>query len=253
MHTDLATFQREFAAAVISGRESEFDCLPGFAVYRNNSTMAAIDALAAAYPTVLKILGELAFHEVALGFFRSNPSKSPVMAYYDEIFVTYDDLQTRSARFPYLSDIARIDRMRIESHLAHDPFDARGLDPAQISDLEWAQIEAVLRPSTRFRWFATPAPSAWSALQQNTIRDVTPPPRSPNGILFTRRFGAVEAMAIDRVDFCLLKGLAQRRSVANAALRATEAASQANVGAAFKRLLDSGAIHFFKKKTEKDR
>jgi hypothetical protein len=229
------------------------DWLPGFAVYRNNSTTAAIDVLAGAYPTVRKILGKSAFNSVALGFFRSNPPKSPVMAHYGDRFAAYGDLWTRSARFPYLSDVARIDRMHIESHLTHDSPHDRGLDPAQISDSEWAQTEAILNPATRFRWFATPAPSVWLALQRNAVRDVVAPPRDPNGILFTRPFGAVEAMEINRVDFRLLKGLAQGRSVADAALHAAEAAPQANVGAAFKRLLDSGAIHSFRMKTEKAR
>ncbi|CCJ07586.1 DNA-binding domain-containing protein [Methylocystis sp. SC2] len=247
MHADLATFQRDFAAAILSGGESEFDRWPGFAVYRNNSAMAAIEALAGAYPTVRKILGEFGFRMLALDFFRSNPPTNPVLASYDDRFAAHGDLRTRSARFPCLTDIARIDRMQIESHLAHDPPDAAGLTVSQIADVEWAQAKAVLHSATRFRWFATPAPIAWLALRQNAIEDVASPPRGASGILLTRPFGAVEAMVIDRVEFLLLHGLAQGRSVADAALRAAKAHPEENVGAPFKRLLDSGAIHYFEK------
>jgi len=248
MHADLATFQLDFAAAILSGAESEFDRWPGFAIYRNNSAMAAIEALAGAYPSVRKILGEFGFRKLALDFFRSNPPKSPVLASYDDRFAAHEAIQTLSARFPYISDIARIDRMQVESHLAHDPPDTAGLEVSEIADLEWPQVKAVLHPATRFRWFATPAPIAWLALRQNTIENVSSPPRVASGILVTRPFGAVEAMVVDRLEFLLLDGLAQGQSVADAALCAVEASPEGNVGAAFKRLLDSGAIHYFEKR-----
>jgi len=248
MHADLATFQRDFAAAILSGAESEFDRWPGFAVYRNNSAMAAIEALAGAYPTVRKVLGEFGFRKLALDFFRSNPPHSPVLASYDDRFAAHADLQTLSARFPYLTDIARIDRMQIESHLAHDPPETPGLDIVKIADADWARITAVLHPATRFRWFATSAPIAWLALRRNAIDNVASPPRGASGILLTRPFGAVEAMAIDRVEYLLLDGLAHGGSVAEAATRAAEEQPEANIGAGFKRLLDSGAIHHFENK-----
>lgn len=248
MHADLATFQRDFAAAILSGAESEFDRWPGFAVYRNNSAMAAIEALAGAYPTVRKILGEFGFRKLALDFFRSNPPRSPVLASYDDRFATRRDLETLSVRFPYLADIARIDRMQIESHLAHDPPEEAGLDVEKIADADWETIVATLHPATRYRWFATPAPLAWLAFRQNSVEDVVPPPRGVSGILLTRPFGAVEAVAIDRIEYLLLEELAQGASVAAAATRAAEEQPEENIGAGFKRLLDSGAIHHFEKK-----
>lgn len=248
MHADLATFQRDFAAAILSGAESEFDRWPGFAVYRNNTTMSAIEALAGAYPTVRKILGEFGFRKLALDFFRSNPPTSPVLACYDERFTAHGDLQTLSARFPYLTDIARMDRMQIEAHLAHEPPEAAGLEATQIADAEWARIKAVLHPATRFCWFATPAPLAWLALRQNAIEDVVSPPRGQSGILLTRSFGAVEATVIERIEYLLLDGFALGQSVADAAIHAAGVQPQANIGAAFKRLLDSGAIHYFEKR-----
>lgn len=160
--------------------------------------MAAIEARAGAYPTVRKILGEFRFRKLALDFFRSNPPTSPVLACDDKRFVAHRDLQTPSARFPYLTDIARIDRMQIESHMANEPGEAVGLEVSQITDAGWGQIVATLRPATRFHWFATPAPLAWLAFWQNRVEDVVSPPRGASGILLTRPFGAVEAMVIRR-------------------------------------------------------
>ncbi len=245
MHADLASFQRDFAAAIISGAQSEFDRWPGFAVYRNNSTMAAIEALAGAYPTVRKILGEFGFRQMAVSFFRTRPPESAVLAECGARVVDHAGLHRLSARFPYLADIARIDRMMVEAHLASDALDGAGLDPARIAGMEWAAVTAVLHPATRFRWFTTPAPSAWIALRQSATRDVDAPPRRSEGILLTRSYGAVEAMPLDRVEYLLLEGLAQRSSVADAALDAADTQRGANIGSAFKRLLDSGAIHCF--------
>lgn len=250
MPVDLATFQRDFAAAVLSGAESELDHWPGFAVYRNNSTIAAIEALAAAYPTVHKILGEFEFRQIALNFLRSHPPESAVLAQYGAGFTDVPEFRMLSACFPYLADIGLIDRMQVEAHLASDAV-GEGLDPARITDAEWTQVTAALHPATRFRWFATPAPSAWIALRQSAARDVAASPRGGEGILLTRPFGAVEATLIDRVGYLLLEGLSQGRSVADAALEAAEAQHGADMGRAFKRLLDSGAIHRFERRETK--
>lgn len=248
MHADLASFQRDFAAAILSGAESEFDRWPGFAVYRNNSTVAAIEALAGAYPTVHKILGEFGFRQMAANFFRTSPPESAMLAEYGARVVDHAGLHRLSARFPYLADIARIDRMLIEAHLANDASDGAGLDPARIAGAEWGAVTAILHPATRFRWFATPAPSAWIALRQSATRDVDAPARRSEGILLTRPYGAVDATLIDRIEYLLLTGLAQGHSVADAALGAAKMQHDANIGSAFKRLLDSGAIHCFEVK-----
>ncbi len=72
------------------------------------------------------------------------------------------------------------------------------------------------------------------------------PPRGASGMLLTRLLGGVEATVIDRVEYLLVNGLAQGQSAA-AAFHAAEAHPEANIGAAFKRLLDSGTIQYFEK------
>ncbi|KAF0127523.1 MAG: hypothetical protein FD139_3546 [Methylocystaceae bacterium] len=250
MPANLAAFQRAFAKAMVSRGASEFDRSPGFAVYRNNATTSAIEALAGIYPTLRKILGDSGFSAMARDFFRSNPPQSPVLAEYGEGMVDYAGFDARCARFPYLADIAAIDRMQIESHLADDAPDEIGMHLGQVSDDEWVKVFAVLHPATRFRWFVTPAPSAWLALRGDTIPDAVLPWRA-EGILLTRPDGAVEAMLIDQLEYLLLGGLARGESVATAAIAAAVASPGADIGPAFERLLGSGAMRCFEKK-EKD-
>ncbi len=89
MQPELAAFQRAFAAAILSVAASEFDRWPGFAVYRNTSTVGAIDALAASYPATRAILGDAEFRELAFAYFRDDPPANPVLAEYGLGFVDW--------------------------------------------------------------------------------------------------------------------------------------------------------------------
>jgi len=112
-HADLASSKRDFACRDPFRVESEFDRCPALPDYRNNSAMQRCEALAGAYPTVLNILGEFNFRKLALDYFPHGAAGKSVLASYDERFAARRDLETLSARFPYLSDIARIDRMQL--------------------------------------------------------------------------------------------------------------------------------------------
>ena len=248
MRPELAAFQQSFAAAILSGTPSGFDRWPGFAVYRNTSMVAAIDSLAASYSATRAILGDADFRELARAYFRDNPPATPVLAEYGAGFADWLEQRLPTDRQPNVADVARIDRMQTETHLAEEPDDACGIGAAAISEEAWMMVVAVLHPAARFRWFATPAPSVWLASRDFAAPKEFATAGTEEGILLTRPRGAVEALLIARAEHQLLMRLQRGESVGQAAIAAACACPRADIGASFKRLLESHAIHHFQRK-----
>jgi hypothetical protein len=241
MRSDLATFQRRFAEAVLTGSESEFDHWPGFAVYRNNSVVSAVEALGRAYPTVRKIMGDAHFREVALGFFRAHPPRSAVLAEYGAGFADRLEPISRFTPLP-LADLARIDRMRVEAHLSVDPQSDAHMRRDDIGASDWMTMIAVVHPATRFQWFATTAPSAWLALRNRSVEEIGTPTLGSEGALITRAAGEANVIRIDRLEYLLLAGLAEGGPVGPTAIALAVEHPDFDLGAAFRRLLESGAF-----------
>jgi len=250
MRSSLSTFQRAFASAIVSGAPSDFDRSPGFAIYRNTSAVAAIEALAAGYPATRAIVGELDFRQLARAYFRSDPPATPILAYYGEGFADWLDWRPDASHPSYLPDVARIDRLQLESHLAADPDEVDLLAPADISDDEWTRVAAVLRPAARFRWFDRPTPSIWLASRASCAPDQITPDWKPEGILLTRPGGAVDACVLNRMEFELLEAFVANETVGDAAIAIAKRRPSGDIGAAFRRLLSSGAIHGFRRKEQ---
>ena len=58
-------------------------------VYRNNVTVSLIDALAATYPAVRRITGDVFFRAMARSFVRAAPPSSPLLFEYGREFPAF--------------------------------------------------------------------------------------------------------------------------------------------------------------------
>ena len=117
-------WQRAFAAALqdpaapVPPLFAPCDAPARFAVYRNNSAIAAIEALKSQFPTVLRLVGDEAFRGAARAFARKTPPTSPVLAEYGEEFPDFlaGFLERHGGtEVPYLPDIARLDRAALQA------------------------------------------------------------------------------------------------------------------------------------------
>lgn len=153
------------------------------AVYRNTVLHGAVEALRANFPVVEQILGAEMFASVAVDFASECPPQRPVLALYGSRFADWLEEQPWAADLPYLSDVARVERLRVECLAAADA------DP-----LPNEQARALLRdpgarlrlhPSVRFDWLRTPAMSIWLAHQQPVGSEIAPEWKA-EGALFVR-------------------------------------------------------------------
>ena len=94
-----------------------------FAVYRNNSVVAALSALKAQFPTVALLIGEEAFAGLARAYADRHPPRSPILGAYGDAFARFvaeflDECGEQA--LPYLPDIARLDWAKIKALRAEE-------------------------------------------------------------------------------------------------------------------------------------
>jgi hypothetical protein len=233
---DLATFQRAFIRSI-----SETPACSGAAVYRNTALLGVVDALRANYPVAEAIIGEAMFANIASEFASAHPPRTPVLAEYGKGFATWIRQQPWSVETPYLSDVARLERLHIEALFAADtmPLSAdmmAGVDPG-----DWQHLQLQLHPATRFGWIRTPALQIWRAHQGN-LPSTFAPDWHAEGALFARPHGEVTAHILDLAAYRFLGSICRGKTIGAAALATALRHPRTNIGALFAALVGHGSF-----------
>lgn len=177
----------------------------GLVIYRNTVARARADALAALYPTVLRLVGEAWFREAASIFCLEQLPAQPVMDEYGAGFPDWLAVFPPAAELPFLAPVARIDRAWSEAHRA---VDAPVLDAAEVSRLVPGALfgaRAALHPSVRMFWFDWTVPSVWLANRPGASAN-TPVvwDASPEGLVVLRPAMRVEHHPLSRPQWMFL-------------------------------------------------
>lgn len=231
----LADFQRRFAQALMSDEQPAPSLRAhAFTVYRNTSVRGAIEALRATYATVSQLLGDDGFTQVALGYREEAPPTGPVLSDYGVGFPAFLARQPWTCELPYLSDVARLDWLWLESFLAADakPSLRKAVRDARIS----------LHPATRVAWLGTPALTIWQAHREPGGFDVLEPEWCEEGALITRAGLQVRVQPIDRAARYLLAVAAGSPRVDQCVAAVAEAYPQSQVPELLQQCVAAGAL-----------
>ena len=233
MRPELASFQRQFVAAIDRPADG------ALAVYRNTVIHGAVEALRSNYPVVEQIVGEEMFEGLAVEFSAACPPRTPVLATYGATFAEWLTKQPWIEDLPYLADVARIERLHVESLVAPDA------DPLLVDDarsLDLTELRLTLHPALRFRWLQTPAMSIWLAHQQ-PVPAVIEPEWKPEGALFARPSPFVmHTPRIGAAAHRILFGIRLGERVGTALAAASRLYPRENGEAIFAGLLNLGAF-----------
>lgn len=246
----LAGFQDAFAAALLApGEVAELAGLtsqPGFAVYRNTVMKGCIDALQANYPAIDRLVGAEWFRAAAAIYARANLPRHASLLDYGTDFAAFLAGFEPGAEFPYLCDVARLDRFWGEAHAARNE---PALSAAAVASLSHEELgRTVVRPlaSARWAWFAEhPAYSIW---RRNRFRAEDPAveaaaiPWQGEGALVLRPDATVEHLALDAAGCTFLEACAAGRDLAAAGLEALERDPNADLARLMQTLLEAGAF-----------
>ena len=227
-------FHEAFAATLAAPSEGPL------AVYRNTVAAGLCEALAANFPVTRELLGEEMFAAVAFDHAVAHPPVNPVLAHYGADFAEWIEEQPWAADVPYLSDVARVERLHGEALFAAD---AAPLDPASLARLaprEWTHARLALHPATRFVCSRWPVAGLWRAHRDGG--DVAAVAWRPECVLMTRPYLTVDIEALAAPDHRFLLAVARGQTVGTAVEATLSAHPGADIATAFTLLLNRGAF-----------
>lgn len=166
-----------------------------FAVYRNNVVVSLIDAVTAAYPVVVRLVGEQFFRAIARIYVAGHPPASPIMLHYGEGFADFVATFTPAASVPYLADIARLERAWLEAYHAREAWPASLKELASIPAEAFGRVRLRLHPSLRLVRSRFPIVTIWTMNVQGGV----PAPvdlSTPQHALVLRPHAEVEVRAL---------------------------------------------------------
>jgi len=244
--SDAGSFQAEFSRALMavdpSARPDGLDpAMAGrFAIYRNNVHRGLGDALIAAYPVVAKLVGEDFFRAMAQGFFRAEQARTGSLALYGAGFAEFIDGFDAAASVPYLSDIARLERARLE--VLHEA-DEVVLDAAALSAFgsDLAGCRFVAHSACRLVNSSFPIHAIW-VRQQADSRQTEPIVQQAENILIIRPGMTVRQIVLDDAGAVFARCLLDGMTVAEGYDAAIERDPQFDVTSAFAQLIAVGAF-----------
>ncbi len=233
----LAAAQRDFLAAVVA------DPGPadrGIALYRRNLQGAAHKALAAAYPVVLRLVGESFFREAARGYALARPSTSGDLYAFGEHWAGFLAAYPYARGLDYLPDVARLEWAVHESHHAADgqafDFAALGAWPAG----HLGGLRLGLDPAARLVASRHPILAIWEA-NQGECDGVPLRDEGPDHVLVARAGYRVCPVAVPPAEWRLLDALARGETL-DAACMAMGEEGAAAFGPALARHAAAGVI-----------
>lgn len=131
------------------------------AIYKNNVHARLIDALAASFPAVEKLVGAEFFRYAAQIFITEHPPRSPVLLDYGDRFPGFLARFAPATTVPYLPDVARLELLYLSAYhaqerepIAADEFAAALADPAAAPPMD-------LHPSARLMESRYPVSRLW--------------------------------------------------------------------------------------------
>lgn len=229
----LLEFQRDLAAAIDTPVDGPLR------VYRNTVVNGCVEALRDNYPVVARLLGDEMFDRIAADHAAQCPPREPVLALYGVGFSEWMEEQPWIDELEYIADVARVERLYIESLFAADA------EPLALAALggrsDWNVLELPLHPAARFDWFATPAMSIWLAHRQAEIGELTFDWHG-EGALFTRPGAEVQPISIDRAAHRFLFSIRRGESVGASAIATAELYPGTDIGSLFAFLVNAGVF-----------
>lgn len=152
--------QRQFAAALLPADPTVPAALrawngsdPGrrFDVHRNNVMASLVRALEDGFPVTCQLVGAEFYRAMARDYVRAQPPSSPVLLDHGAGFAEFIAGFTPAAAVPFLADMARLERARVEAFHAADaaPLGTQDFAPWLATPERLMQCRVALHPSLR--------------------------------------------------------------------------------------------------------
>ena len=212
-----------------------------YGVYRNNVTVGLVRALEANFPALRRLLGEAYFSGLARAFTRAHPPRSPLLFQYGDDFADFLATAEDLASYPYLADVARLERLWLHAwHAADQPV----LTAADLAHLDADDLPGFrLSPHPAMGLLASPhAVHAIFIANRDSGSGITDAPFHAECVLVTRPGLTVETRTITPAQYRFLSALAGGATLAESAAAGLAADHDFDVATAIALLLEAGTF-----------
>jgi hypothetical protein len=228
------------APALVSG-PGDKAAVRRYNVYRNNVTVSLIDALAAVYPAVQRIVGVDFFRAMARSHMRETPPASPLLFEYGRDFPAFIEQYEYAQGMPWLADTARVERAWLDAYHAADERPLSASDLATVPSQRLADLILAPHPSTRI------VRSRFSAVTIFAANRATAPVEEIDAsqaedALITRPELDVVVRRLAPGEAAFLSALIAGRPLGEAAGVALDVHSEFDLGGGVAMLIESGAF-----------
>ncbi len=234
MSATLATQQREFARELFGEREPR---TAGAAVYRSSVLANHRGALAATYPSVARLVGEVFFTAAAWRFALANASTSGDLGEYGGQFPRFLADYAPAASLPYLADVARLEWACHECERAAEPpaFDFAAL--SRVPAGRYGELCFTLHPAVRL--VASPHPVVAIHEANAPQRDGTPSRmEGPDYALVRRVDSRARVECVPATEWQFLDAISRGESLARATARLSSQDAEGFLAQALARYVD---------------
>lgn len=211
-----------------------------FAVYRNNVTVSLVTALGDIFPAVKALLGPARFADLARLHITADPPRSPLLFEYGADFPALLESFEPLRRFPYLADVARLERAWLDAFHAAD---AAPLDPARLANVPAEKLGGVTfttHPATQLVASDFAIVTIVSRCRANLPLDNVDP-REVEAGLITRPLDGVELRHVPSSAVPFFAAVLSGDTLGDAANLAGMADPAFDLAAAIAALIESGA------------
>lgn len=137
------------------------DAATRLSVYGDGYFLRLLEALTSDYPAVKRTLGEEDFRVLAAHYLKANQSRSPTLADLGEAFPRFVSEHPLTRRYPFLSDLARLERDAMTRLFAPR---LPALDPEVIRNIpaeDWPRVRLIFDPTVLLLKVAWPVEQLW--------------------------------------------------------------------------------------------
>ncbi len=223
----LASLQADFADYLLAppkrrATASLTECVAGggapaeqrLAVYKNNVHSQLVDALAATFPAVERLVGEEFFRFAAREYVGVHPPRSSTLLGYGDRFPEFLGRFPPATTVPYLPDVARLELLYLEAYHAAE---AEALEVDRfVTWLAEGDVDAALalHPSARLMQSSFPVSRIWELNRQTeTLQGKTSIPGGTEHLLIIRPQATVEVRRVSAGTYAALSTLVRGRGI----------------------------------------
>lgn len=244
----MPTSQTQFRAALLDpglptpagltdGRGNPTD--KRFAVYRNNVTVALVDALKSSFPVLRKLLGDANFDQLAPLFVRAHSPTSPLMMYYGTAMPGFLEGFAPLQHIGYLPDMARLELAIRQSYHAADAAPMEATHLGRLAPDALMASTLTLAPAVQILWSDWPLFDIW---RYNMVEGAPKPQAVAQSVLITRRAFDPEPHPLDPAQVAWLAAIQNGETIEQAMDAAQAISTDFDLSPLLTVLLQNGAL-----------